>query len=55
MSKHQKKNIKMNLTLNRDFFMTLKDLAEKNHLKTATWVKQFLIRKVMEQQQEENR
>ncbi len=48
MSKHSKENIKMNLTLKRDFFMALKELAEGDHLKTATWVKQFLMRKVNE-------
>ncbi len=44
--KQTKKNIKMNLTLNEDFYRTLQDLAERDHLKVSTWTKQFLMRQV---------
>jgi len=49
MSKQSKQNIKMNLTLKREFYGQLQELAEKDHLKVSTWTKQFLIRRVNEQ------
>ena len=44
MKEKNKENVKMNLTLKKEFFELIKEKAEKDHLKTATWVKQFLIR-----------
>lgn len=46
MINEKKKNIKMNLTLNADFYQTLKKLSEHNHLKISTWTKQFLMRQI---------
>lgn len=46
MSKEKKKNIKMNLTLNAEFYETLQDLAQRDHLQVSTWTKQFLMRQV---------
>ena len=46
MKNEEKKNIKMNLTLKAEFYKTLQDLAERDHLKVATWTKQFLMRQV---------
>ncbi len=43
-----KKNVKMNLTLKRDFYEMLKQEAEKDHLKVSTWVKQFLVKRMEE-------
>jgi predicted DNA-binding ribbon-helix-helix protein len=43
-----KKNIKMNLTLKREFFEVLKQQAERDHLKVSTWVKQFLVKRMEE-------
>lgn len=48
MRNDTKKNIKMNLTLSTNFYKTLQDLAERDHLKVATWTKQFLMRQVEE-------
>ncbi len=49
MTKLTKKNIKMNLTIDANFYQTLQKLAEKDHLKVSTWTKQFLMRQVEEQ------
>jgi len=49
MSNEKKKNIKMNLTLKADFYETLQELAERDHLKVSTWTKQFLMRQIEEQ------
>ncbi len=46
MQKEENKNVKMNLTLKKEFYETLQDLAERDHLKTSTWTKQFLMRQV---------
>lgn len=49
MNNQKKKNIKMNLTLDAEFYHTLQDLAARDHLKVSTWTKQFLMRGVNEQ------
>ncbi len=46
MQKEEKRNVKMNLTLKREFYETLQDLAERDHLKISTWTKQFLMKQV---------
>ncbi len=46
MTTQKQKNKRMNLTLKNEFYETLQDLAEKDHLKVSTWTKQFLMRQV---------
>jgi predicted DNA-binding ribbon-helix-helix protein len=46
MQKEENKNVKMSLTLKKEFYETLKDRAERDHLKTSTWTKQFLMKQV---------
>jgi len=41
-------NVKMNLSLDRDFYELLKASAEKDYVKVATWTKQFLMKNLLE-------
>lgn len=48
MKKIKKQNVKMNLTLEKDFFELLQERAKKDYVKTATWTKQYLMKKLLE-------
>ena len=38
------KNVKMNLTIPRDFYQVLQENASHDYVKVATWTKQFLMK-----------
>jgi len=40
--------VKMNLSLDRDFFELLQVSAKKDYVRPATWVKQFLMKNLLE-------
>ncbi len=42
-----KKQVKMNLTLDRDFYDLLKEKATQDYMKVATWTKRFLIKNLL--------
>ena len=42
------KNVKMNLTLTKEFFDLLQTKAEGDYIKVSTWVKRFLMQKLLE-------
>ena len=49
MKKVQKtQNVKMNLSLERDFYELLQEKAKNDYVKVATWTKQFLLRSLHE-------
>jgi hypothetical protein len=49
MKKVQKtQNVKMNLSLERDFYELLQDKAKNDYVKVATWTKQFLKKSLLE-------
>lgn len=41
-------NVKMNLSLEKDFYELLQEKAKKDYVKTATWTKQYLMKKLLE-------
>ncbi len=43
-----KKQVKMNLTLDRDFYDLLKEKATGDYMKVATWTKQFLMKNLLD-------
>ncbi len=47
-------NVKMNLTLPRGFYELLVHKSDSDYMKTATWVKQFLMRHLLNQHKQEN-
>jgi hypothetical protein len=48
-------NVKMNLSLDRDFYELLKTRAEKDFVKVATWTKQFLMKNLLEKNNSESK
>lgn len=40
-------SVKMNLTLSKMFYNVLKEHAQKDYAKPATWTKQFLMKNLM--------
>lgn len=47
--------VKMNLSLDRDFYELLKTRAEKDYVKVATWTKQFLMKNLLEKNNSESK
>jgi len=43
----KKEKVKMNLTLSRDFYEFLKEKSSQDYMKTATWVKRFLMKHLL--------
>ena len=41
-------NVKMNLSLEKDFYELLQKRAKNDYVKVATWTKQFLMRSLHE-------
>jgi hypothetical protein len=41
-------NVKMNLSLERDFFELLQEKANNDYVKVATWTKQYLKKNLLE-------
>ena len=41
-------NVKLNLTLDRDFYQVLQKKAKKDYVATATWAKQYLMRHLLD-------
>lgn len=49
--KKENKNVKMNLTLSREFYQRLKNESAQDFMKVSTWVKQQLMRLVYNKQE----
>ena len=43
-----KQVVKMNISLERDFYKLLQDKANKDYVRVATWVKQYLMKNLLE-------
>ncbi len=48
MNKLKKHTVKMNITMSQEFYDYLKELASKDYLKPSTWVKQHLMKSVLD-------
>jgi NAD-dependent SIR2 family protein deacetylase len=49
MRKEKKvQNVKMNLSLERDFYELLQQRAKNDYVKVATWTKQYLMKGLLE-------
>jgi len=40
--------VKMNLSLEREFYELLQEKAKKDYVRVATWVKQYLMKNLLE-------
>lgn len=52
--KKKLESIKMNLSLEKEFYDFLLDQAEADHLRTSTWVKQYLKKHLLKKNKTEN-
>ena len=43
-----KQVVKMNISLERDFYKLLQDKANKDYVRVATWVKQYLMKNLLD-------
>lgn len=41
-------NVKMNLSLDRDFYQLLQERAKNDYMRVATWTKQYLMKCLLE-------
>jgi hypothetical protein len=48
-------NVKMNLSLERDFYELLQERAKNDYVKVATWTKQYLKRNLLEKNNSESK
>jgi hypothetical protein len=48
MSKNtEQKNVKMNLSINKDFFDLLQEQADRDYMRVSTWTKWFLKKSLL--------
>jgi predicted DNA-binding ribbon-helix-helix protein len=55
LTKERPRNVKMNLSLDREFYDFLKNKAEDDYIQVATWVKQFLKKNLTEDNKREEK
>lgn len=55
LATEKKQNVKMNLSLDREFYDFLKNKAEDDYIQVATWVKQFLKKNLAEDNKREEK
>ena len=48
-------NVKMNLSLERDFYELLQEKARNDYVKVATWTKQYLMKCLLEKNNSESK
>ncbi len=48
MKNTKKQTIKMNLSLEKDFYGLLQKRAREDYVKVSTWTKQFLMRNLLD-------
>lgn len=48
-------NVKMNLSLQRDFYELLQEKAKSDYVKVATWTKQYLMKCLLEKNNSESK
>jgi hypothetical protein len=41
-------NVKMNLSLDKDFYLLLQERAKNDYMRVATWTKQYLMKSLLE-------
>ncbi len=51
----KKENVKINLTLTRDFYQLLKKNASDDYMKVATWTKRFLMKSLIDGHNKESK
>lgn len=47
MKRNKKSNVKMNISIDRDFYELLQEKASNDYMRVATWTKQFLMKNLL--------
>lgn len=48
MKKSKNQIVKMNLSINKEFYELLQESARKDYMRVSTWTKQFLMKSLLE-------
>jgi predicted DNA-binding ribbon-helix-helix protein len=48
-------NVKMNLSLERDFYELLQQRAKNDYMRVATWTKQYLMKGLLEKNNDDSK
>ena len=51
----KQKVVKMNISLEREFFELLQEKAKQDYVRVATWVKQYLMKTLLEKNNSDNK
>ena len=54
MKRNKKQIVKMNLSLEKDFYVLLQEKARADYMRVSTWTKQLLMRSVLEKNNDES-
>ena len=46
--RNNQQTVKMNLSFNKEFYGLLQENARKDYMRVSTWVKQFLMKSLLE-------
>lgn len=55
MKRTKKQIVKMNLTLDKDFYILLQEKSRADYMRVSTWTKQLLMRSLLEKNNEESK
>jgi len=55
MKRTKKQIVKMNLSLEKDFYVLLQEKARADYMRVSTWTKQLLMRSLLEKNNEDTK
>ena len=55
MKRNKKQIVKMNLSLEKDFYVLLQEKARADYMRVSTWTKQLLMRSLLEKNNEDTK
>jgi len=53
--RNNQQTVKMNLSIDKDFYGLLQENARKDYMRVSTWVKQFLMKSLLEKNNSESK
>jgi hypothetical protein len=55
MKRNKKQIVKMNLSLDKDFYVLLQEKARADYMRVSTWTKQLLMRSLLEKNNDDTK
>ena len=49
MKKNMKENVRVNITVDKDFYMLLEEAAKRDYMLVGTWVRRYLKKNLINQ------